>query len=87
MSLVAWLLEPSYFCARAMETKMTSKIGVHAMKTLTIGSTIKIGSTYMHLHMCTWSCGSTGFLCYLYELFTLIGYRNLVYLNHVPKHA
>jgi hypothetical protein len=25
----------------------------------------------MHLRMCTWSSGCAGFLCYLYELFTL----------------
>jgi hypothetical protein len=34
--------------------------------------TIKIGSAYMHMCMCTCSIGWVGFLCYLCELFTKI---------------
>jgi hypothetical protein len=67
-------MESSIFCVHAIETKMSSEICVHAMKThnaIIIGSTIKIGSECMHVRMCMWSSDRARFLCYLCEVYML----------------
>jgi hypothetical protein len=78
-------MEPSNFCAHAMEIKMWSKICIHTIKTHTVCHNYRIyykNRTCMHaLSIYTWSSDWAEFLCYLYELFMLFLWT--IYAIHV----
>jgi hypothetical protein len=80
-------MESSNFCAHAIETKMWSKICVHALKTHTMCHNYWIyhkNSICVHaLRMCTWSSVWVRFLFYLCELYTLFMWT--IYAIHAKK--